>query len=87
MTAASATSTLTATDLAVDHELADIALSFDFLLDVSPVNGVQAREDFLAGEDEHPTFTYRELGDELAVAARACSAWTSQAYETRPSRT
>ena len=36
-----ATSTLSATDLAVDHELADIALSFDFLLDVSPVNGVQ----------------------------------------------
>ena len=36
-----ATSTLSATDLAVDHELADIAMSFDFLLDVSPVNGVQ----------------------------------------------
>ena len=42
-----ATSQLSATDLAVDHELADIALSFGFLLDISPVERRQAREDFL----------------------------------------
>ena len=63
-----ATSTLSAADLAVDHELADIALSFDFLLDVTPVNGVAAREEFLAGTSDAPAFAYRELGDELAVA-------------------
>jgi uncharacterized protein (TIGR02421 family) len=62
------TSTLTASDLAVDHELADISLGFDFLLDVSPINGVAAREEFLAGTSETPEFAYRELGDELEIA-------------------
>jgi uncharacterized protein (TIGR02421 family) len=63
-----ATSTLDAGDLAVDHELADVALGFDFLLDVTPVNGVPARGEFLAGSAEAPAFAYRELGDELSIA-------------------
>jgi uncharacterized protein (TIGR02421 family) len=63
-----ATSTLDAGDLAVDHELADIALGFDFLLDVTPVNDTAVRKAFLSGTAEAPTFTYRDLGDELTIA-------------------
>ena len=78
-----------ATDLAVDHELADIALSFDFLLDVSPVNGVQGTRGLPRRQlPRRPAFVYRELGDELADRTlRGCSAWTSPACETRRSRT
>ncbi len=57
-------STLSATDLALDHELADIALGFRFLLDVSPVNSVSQRDAFLAGTAEAPEFEYRELEDD-----------------------
>src|SRR3954451_25251172 len=63
-----ATSTLDARDLAVDHEIADVALGVDFLLDVTPMNGVAAREDFLSGTAEMPPFVYRELGDEPSIA-------------------
>jgi uncharacterized protein (TIGR02421 family) len=63
-------STLATSDLAVDHELADIAAGFDFLLDVTPVNGVAAREAFIAGDADAPPFVYRESREELAVARR-----------------
>jgi uncharacterized protein (TIGR02421 family) len=63
-----ATSTLDAADLAVDHELADVALGVDFVLAVSPVNGLAAREEFLAGTAEEPVFEYRDLGDDLPIA-------------------
>ena len=39
----------------------------DFLLDVTPVNGVEARDEFLAGAAEMPEFLYRELGDEPPI--------------------
>src|SRR5689334_21747530 len=40
------TSTLSDVDLAVDRALSDIAGSFRFLLDVTPVDLVDARDDF-----------------------------------------
>lgn len=48
-------------DLAIDRQLADLAASFRFLLDVSPVDLAEARERFLAGAD--PGFGYRPLDD------------------------
>ena len=83
-----ATSTLDARDLAVDHELADVALSVEFLLDVTPVNGVAAREEFLDGAAEMPAFVYRELGDEPSIArVHGWLASTWQACRMTRSRT
>jgi uncharacterized protein (TIGR02421 family) len=59
---------LSASDLAVDHRLALLAQSFRFLLDITPVDADDARDDFLAGHDpEEPHFTYRELETDPAV--------------------
>ena len=52
---------ISASDLAVDHQLAQIAGSFRFLLDITPVDADDVRDDFLAGRAPDPTFTYREL--------------------------
>jgi uncharacterized protein (TIGR02421 family) len=52
---------LRAEDLAVDHRLSLLAQSFRFLLDVTPVDADDLRDDFLAGRDPDPDFTYREL--------------------------
>lgn len=54
-------------DLAVDHRLALLAQSFRFLLDVTPVDADHRRDDFLAGRDPDPAFTYRELEDDPEV--------------------
>lgn len=62
-----ATSSLSPDDLVVDHELADIALGFRFLLDVTPVNGNVAREAFVAGRADQPAFEYRTLEDDPTV--------------------
>lgn len=53
---------LTAEDLAVDRQLANVASSFRFLLDVSPVNLHDARERFLGGHEFE--FEYRPLDDD-----------------------
>ena len=46
----------------VDKELGRISRSFDFLLSVSPINTVQAFEQFLAGKcQSEPVFRYRPL--------------------------
>lgn len=53
-------------DLVVDHELADIALGFRFLLDLTPTNVSAARAEF----EEHgrtPRFEYRPLEDDPSV--------------------
>ena len=52
---------LGAGDLAVDHGLALLAGSFRFLLDITPVDADDHRDDFLEGRDLDPGFTYREL--------------------------
>ncbi len=52
---------LSAADLAVDHRLALLSQSFRFLLEVTPVDADDLRDDFLEGREPDPGFTYREL--------------------------
>ena len=54
-------------DLAVDHRIALLSQSFRFLLDITPVDADDLRDDFLAGDDPAPDFTYRELETDPAV--------------------
>jgi uncharacterized protein (TIGR02421 family) len=65
--------TLSPDDLAVDHELADLADSFRFLLDLTPVDLVGARDAFEA-TGCLPDLEYRPLEDDLAVASKRLSA-------------
>ncbi len=58
---------LSPADLAVDHQLALLAGSFRFLLDITPVDADDLRDDFIAGRDPEPDFTYRELEADPAV--------------------
>ncbi|MCP3424024.1 flavohemoglobin expression-modulating QEGLA motif protein [Nocardioides pinisoli] len=58
---------LSATDLAVDHHLSLLAQSFRFLLDITPVDADDLRDDFLEGRAPEPPFTYRELETDPAV--------------------
>lgn len=55
-------------DLVVDHEMADTASSFKFLLSVTPVNLVDARRRFL-DHGESPRFEYGPLEDDPDVTA------------------
>ena len=57
---------LPGSDLAVDRALADIASSFRFLLDVTPVDLVGARDDFFQ-TGRPPEFEYRPLADDPAL--------------------
>ncbi len=58
---------LSAGDLAVDHRLSLLAQSFRFLLDITPVDADDLRDDFLEGREPDPPFTYRELETDPAV--------------------
>jgi len=60
---------VSSTDLAVDHALAEIAASFSFLLDVTPVELVDARERFWT-TGRAPVFEYRPVETDLEVAER-----------------
>jgi uncharacterized protein (TIGR02421 family) len=60
---------LSANDLAVDRAVADIATSFRFLLDVTPVDLVTARETFWA-TGRPPAFEYRPLEDDPQLATK-----------------
>ena len=60
---------LSADDLAVDHDLADMAGSFRFLLDLTPVDLVRAREEFEA-TGRAPELRYRPLEDDTAIAVQ-----------------
>jgi uncharacterized protein (TIGR02421 family) len=62
------TETLPASDLAVDRALADIASSFRFLLDVTPVDLVSARDEFFR-TGRAPAFEYRPLADDPKLTA------------------
>ena len=53
-------------DLAIDHELADIASGIRFLLAVTPVNLLDARRRFFA-DGGTPEFVYAPLDDDPAV--------------------
>jgi uncharacterized protein (TIGR02421 family) len=53
-------------DLAIDRELADTASSIRFLLDVTPVNLIEARRSFLS-DGATPEFVYGPLADDPAV--------------------
>jgi uncharacterized protein (TIGR02421 family) len=59
---------LSAGDLAIDRELADIALGYRFLLDVTPVNLIDARRRFF-DDGTPPEFRYRPLEDDVDVVA------------------
>jgi uncharacterized protein (TIGR02421 family) len=63
------TGTLTADDLVIDRELADIDAGFRFLLDVTPVDLVEARTRFHE-TGLTPDFRYRPLADDPEVAVR-----------------
>lgn len=68
-----ASDVLAAEDLAVDRELADIAGDFRFLLDLTPVDLVAARDGFDA-TGRTPDFDYRPLEDDPDVIARRLDA-------------
>jgi uncharacterized protein (TIGR02421 family) len=59
---------LPAGDLAVDRELAQVAGSYRFLLDVTPLDVEEHRRAFLGGDARPPAFTYRDLEDEPDVS-------------------
>lgn len=54
-------------DLAVDHTLSQIATSFRFILDVTPVDAVEWQREILAGAAVEPQFHYRDLEADPAV--------------------
>ena len=76
----SARSTLRAEDLAVDHELADTASSVRFLLDVTPVNLLDARRAFFA-DGTTPEFVYGPLEDDPDVTESRIAAIRIDAVE------
>lgn len=56
----------------VDHQLAEVAGRFDFLLSVSPINTAQAWESFRdSGQDQQPVFHYRPLTVDASREKRA----------------
>jgi len=57
-----------AADRAIDHALAQLSQSFRFLLDITPVDAEDVKDEFLEGDLEEPTFTYRDLDVDPAVA-------------------
>lgn len=60
---------LSAGDRAVDHALAQLSASMRFLLEITPVDAEDAREDFLDGDVEEPDFSYRTLEVDPDVVA------------------
>ncbi len=77
----SASSVLPPGDLALDRELADIAASFQFLLDVTPCNLEDARAEFLGGDSAAPRFQYRPLEDDPKVVNRRLTDIDPEAIE------
>lgn len=57
---------LAAEDIAIDHELADVALGFRFVLDLKPTNIVSAQALF-ERDGGVPVFEYRPLEDDPSV--------------------
>lgn len=65
------TATLAVGDQAIERQLARVAESFRFILDVTPVDAEEQRREFVGGSLIEPAFTYRELDDDPAVLASA----------------
>lgn len=57
-------------DLTVDHRLANLSTNMRFILDVTPMNAMDERAGFLAGEVSEPEFVYREPSSEPEVLAQ-----------------
>ncbi len=74
-------STLKHEDLAVDRELADLSSSFQFLLDVTPINIEAARAEFLDQSTGEPRFEYRPLEDDPEVVKTRLAAIDPEAVE------
>ena len=62
---------LSVADLAIDHALAQTAASMQFLLDVTPTNADEVRQQFAQGRVGEPAFTYRPLEVSPDVLAKA----------------
>ncbi len=62
-------------DLAIDHEMADIAASIPLLLYVTPTNLIEARRQFLEN-GATPNFAYRTVEDPSVLEARLAAAST-----------
>ena len=62
-------------DLAIDHEMADIAASIPLLLYVTPINLIEARRQFL-DDGVTPKFAYRLVEDPSVLEARLAAART-----------
>lgn len=75
--------TFSAADLAVDRQLAQVSESFSFLLHITPVDGDDVKQAFLAGEVTEPVFTYRELADEPEVLREQLAAIDVTTVEDR----
>jgi uncharacterized protein (TIGR02421 family) len=71
---------LSAGDLAIDRELADIALGYRFLLDVTPVNLIDARRRFF-DDGTLSEFRYRPLEDDVDVVASRLAKVDTHAVE------
>ena len=67
-------------DLAIDRELADTAASIRFLLDVTPVNLIEARRKFLS-DGATPEFVYGPLVDDPTVVETRLAAIDIDAVE------
>ncbi|MEL4358018.1 MULTISPECIES: flavohemoglobin expression-modulating QEGLA motif protein [unclassified Luteococcus] len=61
-------SALAPADRRVDEELARLAETFRFLLDLTPVDATQWRRRWLSGDTTEPVFSYRELSTDPDVA-------------------
>lgn len=59
--------TFTPRDLAIDHELANLSTSIDFILEVTPIELEGVRERFVSSPDHEPEFQYRPLESDPAV--------------------
>lgn len=51
---------LSAADLAIDHQIAQLSTSFEFLSSLTPINAAEAKAAYLA-EGTEPTFEYADL--------------------------
>jgi uncharacterized protein (TIGR02421 family) len=71
---------LPAGDLAVDRELADVALGYRFLLDITPVELREARRQFF-DDEKTPEFKYRPLEDDVDVMTERLAKVATQAVE------
>ena len=74
---------LTVEDLAIEHEVAQAAASFRFVLDVTPVNVEEQRREFIQGRTTQPVFVYRELEDDPHVVRATLDAIDVDAVEDR----